>query len=306
MPAPMPPHPRVSVIIPHLNEPEDLRRCLAALKAQEADGIPFEIIVVDNGSRDLPRSICADVRLEREPIPGPGPARNRGADVARADILAFIDADCVAAPGWIREIVRTFDDNPNIHCLAGDIRVARMGGGPATAIESYERVFSYRVKLYVERDHFAATGNMAVRKSVFRTVGPFGGIAVMEDNDWGRRATALGFRISYAPRMRVTTPPCKSYAELTRRWDRHIAHGFAELDAHPLSTARWLARSLAIAASPLAEIPRLLVTDKVSTARERGLAFSCLVGVRLYRARKMLSLALTGNSGRMIESWNRD
>lgn len=302
----MSPHPRVSVIIPHLNEPDDLRRCLDALERQRDDGIPFEIIVVDNGSRVLPEAVCSGVRLERESTPGPGPARNRGAAVARADILAFIDADCIVAPGWIREMVARFDAEPEVHCLAGDIRVAQQRDGYATAIEAYEHVFSYRVKLYVERDRYAATGNMAVRRSVFEAVGPFGGIAVMEDTDWGRRATALGFRIAYAPGMRVYTPPCRSFEELTRRWDRHIAHDFERIGPGVFGMAKWLARSLAIAASPAGEIVRILRSDRLATLRERGLAFGCLARVRLYRARKMLGLALTGNAVRMVESWNRD
>mgnify|MGYP002529872914 CR=1 FL=1 len=97
-------HPRLSIVIPHLNEPDSLQRCLAALNAQRNPNIPFEIIVVDNGSRIPPRAACAavpGVRLERESIPGPGPARNRGAAVANADLLAFIDA---FAPAGLDEL----------------------------------------------------------------------------------------------------------------------------------------------------------------------------------------------------------
>jgi glycosyltransferase involved in cell wall biosynthesis len=296
---------RVSVIIPHLNEPDDLRRCLAALVAQKADGIPFEIIVVDNGSRELPTEICAGVRLEQELTPGPGPARNRGASVAGADIIAFIDADCLADAGWIRGIVECFDRNPDVHCLAGDIQLTPATCSSATAIEAYERIFSYRVQRYVERDHFAATGNMAVRKEVFRTVGPFGGISVMEDNEWGQRATAQGFRIVYAPQVRVYTPPCKTFRELTGRWDRHIAHEFQEVGPHPFHTIKWVARSLAIAISPLIEVVRVMSSDRVSNLQERFLALLCVTRVRFYRSRKMLGLALIGDATRMVENWNR-
>lgn len=301
-----PPCPRVSIIIPHLNEPDDLRRCLGALREQEVDGIPFEIVVVDNGSIESPESICSDVRLEREPTPGPGPARNRGASVARAEILAFIDADCVADAGWVREIVHYFDTNPDVDCLAGDIRVARGDASDSMAIEAYERIFSYRVQLYVERDHFATTGNMAVRRSVFHSVGPFGGIAIMEDNDWGHRATELGFKIGYAPHVRVFTPACRTFTELARRWDRHIAHEFKEVKPRTAGIVRWTARSLAIAASPLAVVVRVMSSDWVFGFRERALAMVCLIRIRLYRCHKMLQLALTGDSSRMVEGWNRD
>jgi cellulose synthase/poly-beta-1,6-N-acetylglucosamine synthase-like glycosyltransferase len=302
----MSPRPLVSVIIPHLNEPDDLRRCLDSLEKQKADGIPFEVIVVDNGSRELPTEVCAGVGLESEPCPGPGLARNRGAGVAQAEILAFIDADCVAETGWVRGIVEFFDRHPDVDCIAGDIRVARADPNRPTAIEAYEGIFSYRVKLYVERQHFATTGNMAVRRTTFQAVGPFGGIAMMEDNDWGQRATAKGFRIAYAPKVRVSTQPCRTFAELTRRWDRHIAHAFNQSARHPVAIGKWIARSLMIAASPAGEIVRIVLSDKVSSPRERWLALVCLTRVRLYRARKMLALALTGDSTPLVAKWNRD
>lgn len=302
----MPPYPRVSVIIPHLNEPDELRRCLDALNAQKVDGIPFEIIVVDNGSRHLPKAVCTDVTLELEPTPGPGPARSHGARVARGAILAFVDADCVADDGWIRGIVEFLDRNPDVDCLAGDVRIAHADPARPTAIEAFESIFSYRVKLYVERDHYAATGNMAVRRDTFHAVGPFGGIATMEDRDWGQRATAQGVRIAYVPEVRVFTPSCKSFPELTRRWDRHIAHEFDEVGDHPLDIAKWIARSAVMAASPLAETITIIRSDKVSNLRERWLAFTCVSRVRLYRARKMLGLCLRRDATRMVGSWNRD
>ncbi|WP_164820741.1 glycosyltransferase family 2 protein [Sinorhizobium meliloti] len=59
--------------------------------------------MVDNDSFKDPVGVCSQVegvRLEREPNPGPDPARNRGALVAKADLLPFVDADCVVQPGW--------------------------------------------------------------------------------------------------------------------------------------------------------------------------------------------------------------
>ena len=70
---------RISVVIPHLNQPEMLVRCLASLR--QSVRRPDEVIVVDNGSTTLPAEICASfpgVTLLQEPEPGPGPARNLG------------------------------------------------------------------------------------------------------------------------------------------------------------------------------------------------------------------------------------
>lgn len=299
---------RLSVVIPHLNEPRDLARCLDALAAQRADGVAFEIIVVDNGSREPPRAVCAafpGVRLEIEPVPGPGPARNRGAAVAAAPLLAFIDADCIAEPGWVRAIAGFMDANPAVDFAGGDIRVLSQDAGRLTAVEAYESIYSYRARLYVERHGFAATGNMAVRAAVFRAVGPFGGIASMEDTEWGQRATAAGYRIGYIEEARVRTPSCGSFPELARRWDRHVAHEFRQLGGRPLRTLTWAAGSLAVAVSPAAEIVRILKSDRLSGARNRWLALTCLARVRLYRAWRMLTLAFGQDAGRLTAGWNR-
>jgi len=299
---------QLSVVIPHLNEPGDLRRCLTALESQRTDGVQFEIIVVDNGSAALPSEVCADfpdVRLELERTPGPGPARNKGASAAQAPLLAFIDCDCFAAPGWVRAIVDHMTEHPTIDFIGGDIRIEPASPGRLTAVEAYEDVFSYRAQLYVERYGFAATGNMAVRKSVFRAVGPFGGIGTMEDTEWGKRATALGYKIAYLAEARVTTASCRSFRELAVRWDRHTAHEYREVEHHVFGIFRWLVSGALMAASPPLEIVRILRSDRVTGLRMAAAAFACLTRVRLYRARRMFQLALRDTTRDTVGRWNR-
>lgn len=297
------------MVVPHLNEPEDLRRCLRALDEQRADGVAFEVIVVDNGSRQPPTAICSEfdyLRLAIERTPGPGPARSRGACDARGAIIAFIDADCVAQPGWIRGISAYFAAHPEVDVLAGDVGIRRMHPAKPTALELYEGLYSYRVRLYVERDHYAATGNMAVRKAAFQKVGPFGGIATMEDRAWGRRATALGLHLAFVPEVRVTTPACRSFEELTRRWDRHTAHEFKEVAPGLRGTVRWAIRSLAVAGSPAFEALRLGRSSRGYSPSERLRALAILTRIRLYRAWKMLLLLRDNRSAQMVNSWNRN
>ena len=182
--------PLVSVIIPHLNQPEFLQRCLRSLQAQTFNATEFEIIVVDNGSKVLPTKICTGLRnlkLLEEATPGPGPARNTGAKIARGDILAFIDADCIADESWLAEIVDSFS-NPATLVIGGDVRIAYDKSHALTALEAYESVFAYQQQNYIEKKGFTGTGNMALRPSVLKTVGPFRGLDVAEDRDWGRRA----------------------------------------------------------------------------------------------------------------------
>ncbi|WDR06222.1 glycosyltransferase family 2 protein [Devosia rhodophyticola] len=299
----------VSVIIPHLNEPDDLRLCLLALNAQQMPGMNFEIIVVDNGSVQMPdfaTVLAPNVKLARELTPGPGPARNLGASLASAPILAFVDADCVPALGWLEVIVRTFRDNPGIDFAGGDIGIRPADARRLTAVECYESLYSYRARRYVERDGYAATGNMAVRTEVFRQVGPFGGIKTMEDTEWGKRASAMGHRIAYMSEARVNTPSCGSFNALARRWDRHVAHEFGELQGQSLGKLRWLIKSAVVAASPVAELFTVVRTSKLGRWRDRWAALACVTRVRLYRAQRMIGLAFRDDAAMRLDMWNRD
>lgn len=294
--------PRVSVVIPHHDDPE-LSACLAALAAQRADGIPFEVIVVDNGSRTLP-AVPPGVRLLAEPAPGPGPARTTGALAALAPVVAFVDADCRPDPGWIAAIDQAFAD-PGAEVAGGDIRIAPADPARLTVVEAYESVFGYRQQLYISRDHYAATANMAVRRDIFLAVGPFAGLGVAEDMDWGRRATALGYRHAYLPRMRVRTPARPDFAALARKWDRHVAHFWAGLPPGPAGRLRWLATTAAVAASPLAEIPRIARSDRLARPGDRLRALAGVTRLRLHRAGRMLGLALGADPARLEGGWRQ-
>lgn len=299
--------PTLGIVIPHLNQPEFLRHCLQSLAPQIAVYPGVEVIVVDNGSRQLPLEVCRDydfVRLEQEPEAGPGPARNRGIAVCGADLLAFIDADCVAGAGWLKSIVAAFASRKDMLIAGGDVRIGLADPRNMTMLEAYESVFAYRQKDYIERQGFSGTGNLAMRRAAFEMTGPFAGIAVAEDRDWGRRATAKGLRIAYLPEMIVYHPARKSFAELRRKWDRHISHDFADRHRGPIGLALWIAKSFAVGASGVADIRRVIASRRISTGRERFLAAAMLLRIRLYRMWRMLTLLKPGRrSG--SKAWNR-
>jgi GT2 family glycosyltransferase len=299
---------RVSVIIPHLNQEDQLRACLDALHAQTgASESEVEIIVVDNGSRRLPSKVCDtwnDVTLLSEGIPGPGPARNRGVAAATGDILAFNDADCRADPGWIDAIVGALS-RPDRPIIGGDVRVGYETPGRPTFLEPYENIYSYRNHEHI-REGFSGTGNLATFPEVWADVGPFGGIDISEDRDWGLRAGAKGYAIAYVPEMIIYHPARKSFAELTRKWDRHIAHDYERIRPKPLGALRWLARAAALAGSPLIELPTVATSPRVSGPKERWLAFLCLARIRLYRAGRMLAVLARGDGRAISGAWNRD
>ena len=295
---------RFSVAIPHLNQPDFLDRCLASLAAGSRR--PDEVIVVDNGSNALPQAIC-DVygaQLLTEADPGPGPARNCGVRAASGDILAFIDADCLADANWLAAAEAAMAD-PAATILGGDVRIALADPARMTMIEAYESVYAYRMDRYIARGGFTGTGNLVVRRAVLDDVGPFAGIGVAEDRDWGQRATAKSYRIRFVPQMRAYHPARKNIAELYIKWNRQTAHDYVKGRARRGGVLRFALKMLAMVPSPLAQLPGLLMTDRLADLRTRGLAFVCLVRVRVHRAKVMGRLLITRDPARLSGAWNR-
>lgn len=117
--------PRLTVIIPARNAAATLGQCLDALIAQvSADE---EIIVVDDYSTDETSEIAAHgsvTLIKLSSHQGVSAARNRGAQVARAPVLFFVDADVVVAPGTVARaqklmsspgfgaVIGSYDDDP--------------------------------------------------------------------------------------------------------------------------------------------------------------------------------------------------
>jgi glycosyltransferase involved in cell wall biosynthesis len=296
--------PLISVVIPHLNQPEALEACLSSLDAQSLERCFFEIIVVDNGSVLVPKDIVAShsgTRLLRELQSGPGPARNFGVRAATADIIAFIDADCRAHRDWLRTALQTIRSSPEGTILGGDVQIWRNRLNTSTAIEAYEGVFGYRFKLFIERHGYCGTGNLVVRRTDYEKAGPFAGIDIAEDVEWGQRARSAGLRFRYVPEMIIFHPARRSLQELYVKWDRHIQHNLNMARAKRGWKIRWIARALAVLASPVVDSMRALGSDRIQGFSTRFKAISVLFAIRAYRARKMLSLL---SASEAVE-WNR-
>lgn len=298
-------NPSISVVVPHLNQPSHLADCLRSLAQQSFDMGRVEIIVVDNGSTELPSRICAkyaNVRLASESEPGPGPARNKGISLARAPLLAFIDADCIADSGWLETISRRLS-SPGTMVIGGDVRIAVRDPGRMSAIEAYESIYAYRQKDYIERQNFSGTGNLAMRREVYEEVGPFAGIEVAEDRDWGQRATAMGKTLVYVPEMIVYHPARRSLSELQSKWDRHIAHDY-EMVRQPAKFLVWLAKCAALPASAVLEIPRILMSRRVRGIPARLAAWAVVTRLRCYRAVAMARACFSAQAADP-RRWNR-
>jgi len=296
--------PLISVVIPHLNQPEALEVCLSSLDTQSLGRNLFEIIVVDNGSVSIPEDIVANhpgTRMLRESQAGPGPARNLGVRSAKGEIIAFIDADCRARSNWLSNALQAVRSSLEGTILGGDVRVWRDRGNTFTGIEAFEAVFEYRFKFFIEQHGYCGTGNLVVRRSDYEKVGPFAGIELAEDVEWGQRARSAGLTFRYVPEMVVFHPARRSLHELYAKWDRHTQHELNMARGRLGWKIRWVVRALAVMASPIVHSIKVLDSDRIQGGSARLKAISVLFAIRTYRARKMLNLL----SGSNEVVWNR-
>src|SRR5579871_3703434 len=103
------PPPGISVVIPTYNRREQLRRTLDSLVAQRFPAAGFEVVVADDGSSDgtgdMVRSfedrLAVRYWFQEDLGFRAAAARNAGARLATAPILAFLDAGTIAGPDFV-------------------------------------------------------------------------------------------------------------------------------------------------------------------------------------------------------------
>jgi GT2 family glycosyltransferase len=196
----------ITVGVPAYNAARTLPNLLASLVAQESVEAPTEILVADNGSQDATAQIVATytltgrVRLlDARARPGPAAARNAIIAAAQGDIVAFIDADCIAHPRWLTELMTGFAD-PQVGCVAGAILAAP----PQTVSERFaatHRLLSQDISLTHSFLPFVATANAAFRREVLQRIGGFDEtFRTAEDIDllW-RMQLETTYQLLYAP-----------------------------------------------------------------------------------------------------------
>ena len=221
--------PRISVIIPTCNRPDQLRDCLTALTRQTYPRSSFEVVIVDDGSEPPIDGIATDysdkldVRVIRQARQGPAAARNFGVTSARGNLIAFTDDDCRPAADWLERLLARLD--------AGGARL--VGGRVVNALD--DNIFATTSQLIHEMAYahhntggeqaqFFASNNMAVDADSLVRIGGFDPAfrVASEDRDLCARWHESGRALVYAPDAEVAHA---HHLTLTRFWKQHFRYG---------------------------------------------------------------------------------
>lgn len=190
--------PAVSVIVPARDAAATLPALLAALAAQELEA-EFEVLLVDDASRDATAAIAAAHPVVDRVLPGvgagPGAARNEALAVARAALVAFTDADCVPDPGWLAAGLEAMG--------SADLVQGRVvAAGPCGPWDRTVRVEGLS-GLWETANLFALTGAVRAVGGFEAWLHPRGSKELGEDVWLGWRLRRAGARAAFAPEALV-------------------------------------------------------------------------------------------------------
>ncbi len=220
--------PTVAIIVPCWNEEKTLGGTIESLLALEYPKDKFEIIVVDDGSRDDTLAVArtferfAQVRVFHKENGGKHSAMNLALTHTSAELIGCLDADSVVAPGALRHIVRAFQ-NEKVGAVTPAIHIKK----PVNLLQHMQEA-EYRLGLFV-RFTLASMGSMYItpgpfsffRTAVVQSLGGWRHGYSTEDLEMAMRLQSHGYLIGNAPGAKVYTGTPRSIRALFRqrvRW----------------------------------------------------------------------------------------
>lgn len=211
---------RLTVALCTYNRADFLRQTLAGLAAQNFPRDQFEVLVIDNNSRDHTAAVVAEFAASR-PTPrhiletqqGLDYARNRAIAEARGDIILFADDDILVQPDWLAQMLAPFASAAaeKIGAVGGEVIPVFPDGLPPWVAE-WHAPLAFRADAGpLPSRHSPMGANLAIPRAVFAQVGIFhtaldraaGNYFSGGDSEMVRRIRAAGFEIWFAPAAAV-------------------------------------------------------------------------------------------------------
>lgn len=193
----------LSVVIPCYESKQTILACLESLYRQ--DEAPGEIILVDSSEDDTVEVVLQhypEVRCFHFPHRAfPGPARNKGVEMAEGEVIAFIDADCIAAPDWTARIAAQHAAGHQI--VGGAVEL----GNPHNSLAWAGHLMEFREFLPTGASHpvmHVPTCNISYRRNLIERYGGFpNAYYPQEDLLFNYLLYRNGFMVWFDPAIRV-------------------------------------------------------------------------------------------------------
>jgi glycosyltransferase involved in cell wall biosynthesis len=294
----------VSVVIPVFNDYDLLMKCLKALEHQKYPSDLYEVIVIDNGSdkkvediEGIFKNVIFDIELKK----GSYAARNKGIRLAKGEIIAFTDSDCMPDKEWLERGVLCLLGIKNCGLVGGRVDLYFKNPDNPTAVELYESVMTLQQKTNIEERSFGATANVFTYKRVLDKVGLFSeSMKSGGDYEWGKRVGEAGYVLSYCDDARVSHPARHSLGQLYQRQTRLMG---GKLDINEKRSFFVRVRVAVYNMFMMLIPPGITVLRLIKDDRIPGLTNKCkvvVVGIlaRLLRFLESLRLSAGGSSRR--------
>ena len=191
----------VSIIIPVFNADRFIEGCLSALQKLDYPKDKYEIIIIDNGSTDKTVEMAQKHLIKFFALPKVtiSHLRNFGVAQSKGDILAFIDADCIAPSSWLKQSTQLLE-NQTIGAVGSWYQLPHQA-------RFLERVWDVHMscrRLKMGDIDWVPSGNLIMLKNVFNKIGGFNeALTTSEDVDICQRIHGANFSIFTHPDLAV-------------------------------------------------------------------------------------------------------
>jgi glycosyltransferase involved in cell wall biosynthesis len=197
--------PRFSVVVPSHDRPAELAACLESLANLDYPPDRFEVIVVDDGSRDPVEPVARPfegrlrLRVLRRSRGGPAAARNAGLEVASGEFVAFTGDDCKVGRDWLKALEARFVAHPTAG-VGGRIENRQQGNVYSTTTDLLLRYLYEYFNTPPDRARFFTPNNLAFPLAALRQEGGFiSSFVTGEDRELCDRWRSSGRTLVYAP-----------------------------------------------------------------------------------------------------------
>ena len=200
----------LSVIVSTRNSESTLRQVLTAIRGSDLPKKSYELIVVDDASADGSVAIAARyadtvVKLTGHQA-GPAYARNRGVELARGEVIAFVDSEVVVRPDTIPRLIGALVERPDVDAVSASREES--SGSPNFVSQYWNLLHSFGERRHSGRCAQFAAACGAVRRSAFLAAGMYDewrfDTESMESVELGERLLGAGHGVILSSELKVT------------------------------------------------------------------------------------------------------